>query len=118
MKKLQREQQLSYLFISHAPVSGRTYFGRVGVMYLGSMVELLRLRKNYLASIYKGAFERCTEAGSYCKEAGSYWKEMFRQPISRHQAVISHNKTTFVWTFREQGAGLEAGADIKQPATC
>lgn len=40
MKKLQREQQLSYLFISHDLSVVEHISDEVGVMYLGSMVEV------------------------------------------------------------------------------
>ena len=40
LKRLQRERGLTYLFLAHALSMGRHISDRIGVMYLGSLVEL------------------------------------------------------------------------------
>ena len=80
MRKLQREKGLTYLFIAHDLSMVKYISDRVGVMYLGNLVELAEseaLRKS-TSSVYRGTFICCThsrsrsgkKAGADCSKGG------------------------------------------------
>ena len=61
MKQLQQELGIAYLFIAHGMPVVRHISQRVGVMYLGKLVENRRQRGDFFilpASLYQGADER------------------------------------------------------------
>lgn len=77
MKKLQKERGLTYLFIAHDLSMVKHISDRVGVMYLGNMVELASymmircipiLKRYYRLSRYQIPTERKQEGGSSLKE--------------------------------------------------
>ena len=81
MQDLQKELKLTYIFIAHDLGVVRHISDRVGVMYLGRMVELatasLYMRSHFI-HIRKRYFQQFLFLILNIKGSKLYWKEIFR----------------------------------------
>ncbi len=93
LQNLQKEYNLTYLFISHDLSVVEMISDRIGVMYLGTIVETAPTKRALCSSetsIYKSASFSSSDSGSVTRSPNaSFCREIFQAPAIRPADVCS-----------------------------
>lgn len=101
MKEIQKELNLTYLFIAHDLSVVQYMSDRIMVMYLGKIVEVADSKALYDEPLHpytKALLSAIPVADIHHKRNARYWKERYQVLFTNQVAVRSTTDALTVWT--------------------